>query len=390
MELSQIRTKFELLSGKAFGQLFIKKQSNEQLHRELTLSTKFLDQHYSDIPMQQRFYHFWFNRPVELCPKCKKVKEFNGRSKFSLNQDENYKGTCTDVVCQKWYNAGRTKEAILAKYGVENISQTQHWHDRVRQTNQKKYGVDYPTQMADHQDKMRITSLAKNGVEHHAQLQSVQDAKRSTNKVRYGVGQVMQNASIKEKAQQTNIERYGGISSMCSDATKEKSKKTMQERYGVDWYTQTEGLKTALRKRNIEKYGVSFQMQDAGFFTKNMYRKKEYVFPSGRLEKLQGYEHVTVNKLLADGMNEDNIVLGAADIEKFIDRIWYMGEDNKKHKYYPDMYLKNENKVIETKSWYTLNAHRKMNEAKKQAILALGILFEFWVYDTKGVLTVIN
>lgn len=389
-QLLKIKTEMTGLPNKSFVRLFKKNDQNELFHQELLLNTAFLDANYSDVTLQQRFYHFWFGVSTELCPICNKPRKFNRINKFTIIKIDNYYKTCDNISCRKIYNIEQTKRGMLLKYGVENISQTQLWHDKVKETNQKNHGVDYPTQMIGHSDKVREASLLKHGVAHHTQVKSIQDKKKKTNIGRYGVGQVMQNVDIKNRAHDTNIVRYGGISSMCSDVTKEKSKNTMRERYGVDWYTQTEELKAALRERNIKKYGVSSQMQDAEFFTKTMFKRKEYVFPSGRLEKVQGYEHLALNSLLADGVDEHVIILAPIQMEMIFGKVWYVSDDRKQHRYYPDIYISTENKIIEVKSWYTLDKHRKANEAKKQAVLALGVDFEFWIYDEQGNLTILK
>jgi len=81
---------------------------------------------------------------------------------------------------------------------------------------------------------------------------------------------------------------------------------------------------------------------------------------------------------------EEDIVVSYEEIEKITGTIWYRDSENKRRKYYPDIFLKSENKIIEVKSEYTYRAGYTINMRKKKACLDLGLSFEFWIYDEKG------
>ncbi len=89
---------------------------------------------------------------------------------------------------------------------------------------------------------------------------------------------------------------------------------------------------------------------------------KEYKFPSGRIEYIQGYENLSIDKCLVDGVSEDLICV------KNIPSFSYLFEDEK-HVYYPDFFIKDENIVVETKSEYTFNLHKERNIEKFKAVL---------------------
>ncbi|MBF0554112.1 MAG: hypothetical protein HQK96_06065, partial [Nitrospirae bacterium] len=76
------------------------------------------------------------------------------------------------------------------------------------------------------------------------------------------------------------------------------------------------------------------------------YRKKIYQFPSGRIEKIQGYEGFALNDLLDKGYMEEDIIVSNKEIEKYTDRIWYLDSENKKRKYY-------DNNICYQKEGYT-------------------------------------
>ena len=49
------------------------------------------------------------------------------------------------------------------------------------------------------------------------------------------------------------------------------------------------------------------------------------------------------------GYKENDIVISNKDIEKYTRQIWYNDPIDKKRKYYPDIYIVSENKIIEKK-----------------------------------------
>lgn len=107
----------------------------------------------------------------------------------------------------------------------------------------------------------------------------------------------------------------------------------------------------------------------------NRRKYKEFVLPSGKIVKLQGYEdHVL--KTLLQKYNESDILINLRDIIKKIGRIKYQYKLST-HTYYPDFYIISENKIIEVKSKYTFNVSKEKNLAKEQSCLQQGFKFEF-------------
>jgi hypothetical protein len=110
-------------------------------------------------------------------------------------------------------------------------------------------------------------------------------------------------------------------------------------------------------------------------FFKNSFKYKEYLMPSGKVVKIQGYEPQVLTELLKT-YSEDDIVIGVKEMNKEIGKIEYEYEGSK-HTYYPDFYIKSENKIIEVKSHWTYLFHKNKNLAKEQACLKQGFNFEF-------------
>ena len=114
---------------------------------------------------------------------------------------------------------------------------------------------------------------------------------------------------------------------------------------------------------------------------KSSYSTKEYIFPSGRCEYIQGYENFALDELIINEKNnESDIIIGVKNVPE----IWFNDENNKEHRYYVDIYIPSQNKCIEVKSLYTYKKDKQINLLKQEAAKKLGYNFEFWIYDEKG------
>jgi hypothetical protein len=51
----------------------------------------------------------------------------------------------------------------------------------------------------------------------------------------------------------------------------------------------------------------------------------------------------------------------------------------KSHRYYPDLYIPSQKKIIEVKSPYTYNKQLEQNHCKKNQVVQDGYTFEFWI-----------
>jgi hypothetical protein len=387
-------------SGKAFGTIMRDLPKNSDEVEKLKSLTSFLDRIYNPekISIQQRFYHVWFGfYEIEVCPYCESPKMFTKKPKFSIDRygikptnSVNYYGTCMSDFCNKKYNLEKTRSKMMKNHGTINPMEVPGALNKIRKNNREKYGVDFYTETEEFKEKVKVTFLKKYGV-HPTKLKETQDKKRKTNKEKYGFEHALDNSEVKEKSRITNNLKYGGNSSMCSDDTRNKSKETNRKNHGVDWYVQSEDFKKKFKQTMIANYGVEQVMHYTPSFEKSLntsYKKKIFVFPSGRMEKIQGYEGFGLNELLDTGYPEDVIVVSNKEIESYTGTIWYLDSERKERKYYPDIYLLSENKIIEVKSEYTYKSAYSINIRKKQACLDLGISFEFWIYDKNGKRTI--
>jgi hypothetical protein len=100
--------------------------------------------------------------------------------------------------------------------------------------------------------------------------------------------------------------------------------------------------------------------------------------PSGKIVKYQGYENLALDELFERGYSEDDIHIGRSKvplITYYIDKV--------KHVYFPDIYIKSENKIIEVKSDWTLKLKRANINEKAEATVKANYTFEVWIYDSK-------
>jgi hypothetical protein len=114
-------------------------------------------------------------------------------------------------------------------------------------------------------------------------------------------------------------------------------------------------------------------------------RNKKAILPSGKEIIYQGYEMIAILELLKTYSEEE-----IKSERKEIPSISYLGEDNKSHRYFPDIYIPNGNLIIEVKSEWTMKQNLEKNLLKSRAARDLGYNFEFWICSDKEVLEIIK
>lgn len=162
----------------------------------------------------------------------------------------------------------------------------------------------------------------------------------------------------------------------------EKTKKTNMERRGVENVFQDPIIKSNNIQTHISKRGVSNPSQDPEVRRKQMskrYDVKDYIFPSGKVEEVQGYEPQALDKLLHEGYLEEDIIV---DTEK--QPIIKYTIDGKEHRHFLDIYIKSCNKIIEVKSTYTFTLNTDIILEKQRASKEQGYEYEIWIMSKKG------
>ena len=301
----------------------------------------------------------------------------------------------------------KVKLTMLEKYGVENISQNNDIKNKKIETCLKNWGVQYPSQNNIIQEKIKQTNIINLGAEYPTQNKEVINKRKETNLQKFGVECTFQNENVKKKIKEINLQKLGveyptqnkevknkvikttlknwGVEYPSQNLNiKTKTKDTNLLKYGVECPLQNEIIKEKTKQTNLLKYGVEHPIQNSEIMEKHIkssYSKKEYVFPSGKVENIQGYENYALNDLIInENIDESDIIIGVKNVPE----IWFYDKNNEKHRYYVDIYVPSQNKCIEVKSLYTFNDNKTVNLLKKEAAEKMGYNFEFWIYDNKG------
>lgn len=273
-------------------------------------------------------------------------------------------GSITNLTLEE--NIKQSKITKLEKYGDENFNNL----EKRKLTNLDLYGTEHGLSNDDIRQKSKETKFEKYGDEYYTNPNKGNQTKVE----RYG------DTSYNniEKRIQTNISRFGVEHGLSNDVIRQKSKQTKLERYGNEYYTNRQKAKSTI----LERYGVEHQSQVTAIFEKQQkFRWKEYILPSGKIIKIQGYENKALDILLKF-YSEDEIINDRALIPKF----WYTLND-KTHKYYPDFYIPKDNMIIEIKSTFTLTYEQEKNDAKFESVKNSQYSLRVMVFDTNKIVT---
>lgn len=196
------------------------------------------------------------------------------------------------------------------------------------------------------------------------------------------------NVIINDKKIKTMLLRYGVENAMMLKEFKEKAKATNLRLYGVENAMHSEVFKEKGRTTNLKKYGVSHPMQNASVFNKVMksrFKIKQYVSDSGKKYFYQGYEDVVLKHLL-NIVPEDWIV----NRIKLVPKIMYHNSMlGKNARYYPDIWVKPINLLIEVKSEFTFNINTQVTMDKQNQCIKNGFAHIIVICDKKKLLEII-
>lgn len=113
----------------------------------------------------------------------------------------------------------------------------------------------------------------------------------------------------------------------------------------------------------------------------NQFKRKQYVFPDGRTEWIQGYEHWTLDRLLAESIPSSDIAING-DKRPVIKYKWSGSINNR---YLPDCCIISRNTVVETKSTWTWESRLEQNKSKISGSIEAGYSMRvvIWGHDRK-------
>jgi len=206
-----------------------------------------------------------------------------------------------------------------------------------------------------------------------------------------------------KKFEMLNVYRSPYCEECSTKVNIERMKETFMNKYGVENAAQNEGVKKKINdsfqtkfgghpKRNkevqekwkatcLEKYGghpnQNIDVQARSEATS--FKHKDYVMPSGKIVKIQGYEDRALDELL-QMFPEDEIAVGRANVPT----VKYVCNEGVNRTYFPDFYIKSLNTILEVKSEWTIRLSTCRLKEKANAVVKAGYRFEVWVYNVKG------
>ena len=278
----------------------------------------------------------------------------------------------------------KMKETNFKRFGVEYASQNEKIKNKKKETSIKNFGVEYPSQSADIKNKIKETNLKKFGVENPMKSEEVKNKMKETNLQRFGVEYSFQSEEIKNKIKKTILSKFGVEHPLQSREIREKMKETNLSRFGVEYASQNDEIKEKRKETNLEKFGVEYPLQNeeiAEKSSKNAYKRKEVITPSGKTITFQGYEPFAY-KILLETYKEEEIITSRNEVPE----IWWIDNEGKKHRYFVDFFIKKDNLMIEIKSQRTFSLDDKKEKIEKtlQESRKLGYNMELWILDPKG------
>ena len=145
-------------------------------------------------------------------------------------------------------------------------------------------------------------------------------------------------------------------------------------------------MKEKIKKTNNERYGGNSVMSDPKIREKcfkNMKNRKEYKFPSGRVEWVQGYEPQALDILLKKYDENDIVCSNSPTIHYSL--------NEEKHFHITDIFIKSENKIIEVKSTWTFEKKEDNILIKKREAKNQGYNYEIWILSPEGeIINILN
>lgn len=165
---------------------------------------EYLNNRYNDsssiIETLNRIFYNIEERPV--CKQCGKPVKYYKSDVFS----EFCSVKCamnSDKIKQ------RCKEGVQAKYGVDNVYQSEIIKEKIRKTNLERYGYDSYLKTDEFKRRSSKTCLTKYGVNCTSKIPGRLEKVKKTNKDRRGVDWPMQSQDVRDKSIKTCIEKYG-------------------------------------------------------------------------------------------------------------------------------------------------------------------------------------
>jgi hypothetical protein len=314
-------------------------------------------------------------RETRIFFKCKCGLEFDKKFRSI------YETSMLCSTCQNKFAQAKLTATNITKYGVEYVFQSSDVKAKITNTNLKKYGAKCSLQNKFVQAKSKATNITKYGVENVFQSSEIKAKIKETNVNKYGVAHPAQNLQIQAKMKNTMVQNYGVPYASQNAEIQEKTKNTMVQRYGVPYAYQNLDIQTKYKQTMKRKYGAEHPSHCAEISQKSLksaFKLKKVKTPSGKIIFMQGYEPVAY-QLLLKTYTEDEILHERTQVPE----IWWVDDNNYKHRYYMDFFISKDKLVVEVKSIWTYKLDKSKITKTKQACEEAGFRFECWMFDNK-------
>ena len=180
------------------------------------------------------------------------------------------------------------KRTILAKYGVENVSQLKEVKDKKEQKALEKYGVKNVFASEEIKNKIKQTNLEKYKHENPAQNPDIYLKIINTNMQKYGYKNPAQNEDVKEKMKATCLARYGRDNILLCNYSDEtlaivQSKDKFEEFLKSSkkkWTTRTIADKLKISLSNVQKLIHKYEVENyIDYYTSSYELELQSLFP---------------------------------------------------------------------------------------------------------------
>lgn len=335
----------------------------------------------NNIELSKDYSNEKLNREIKIEGKCicENCEKYFNKTLIYLIKFGGYCKNCTEKLRQE-----KIEKTCLEKYGVNNPNKNKEIREKIDQTNLLRYGVKNVLQNKEIRKKMEDTCLKNNGVFFPSQNKEIREKIKQSCLKNNGVLFPTQCKEVMEKMKQNNLIKYGVENTSQSKEVKEKIKKTFITNYGVTHPFKNKEIKEKFKQTCLTKYGVEHPLQNAEVSekaSKNAYKLKNYTLPSGKIIKLQGYEHYGVDELIKEeNISEHDIITNRSKVPN----IWYEDKNGKKRRYFVDIFIPSQKRCIEIKSTWTMKVKKDNVLEKQQAMINAGYKCEIWVYSKHG------
>ena len=146
---------------------------------------------------------------------------------------------------------------VQARYGTDNVFQTDEVKAKSRETAQVKYGVDHASLAPAVVEKREQTNRERYGVSNVFSSKEIQDKAVQTMLSRYGVSKAQQLPRIRLQTAQTNLARYGAEAYFQTPQFAEQYRRTSQVNWGSDHPMQSEAGQQRCEEGCLTSFGYS-------------------------------------------------------------------------------------------------------------------------------------